>query len=115
MKPHPKDVHVGQRIKERRLVVGITQEALGAAVGVSFQQMQKYERADNRVSAGRLHDIALALKVPVSYFFEELEAPLEHPREMLETVKDLDGIGNGEIRAALRGLVKAIRKEMGNG
>ena len=69
----PVDVHVGQRIKGRRLILGISQERLGEALGITFQQVQKYEKGVNRVSASRLFSIAKALDVPVSYFFEDAE------------------------------------------
>ena len=67
------DRHVGLRIRQRRMQLNISQEKLGEAVGVTFQQMQKYEKAKNRVSASRLHQIATVLGVPVAYFFEGLE------------------------------------------
>lgn len=70
---HPVDVHVGKRIRHRRWLVGITQQQLAEAVGIKFQQIQKYETGMNRVSASRLWDIAEALSVPVSFFFEGLE------------------------------------------
>ena len=74
---HPVDVHVGKRIRHRRWLVGMTQQQLAEAVGIKFQQIQKYETGMNRVSASRLWDIAAALSVPVSFFFEGLdeEAP----------------------------------------
>jgi len=70
---HPVDVHVGKRIRHRRWMVGMTQQQLGEAVGIKFQQIQKYETGMNRVSASRLWDIADALDVPVSFFFEGYE------------------------------------------
>ena len=70
---HPVDVHVGKRIRHRRWLVGVTQQQLAEAVGIKFQQIQKYETGMNRVSASRLWDIAEALSVPVSFFFEGLE------------------------------------------
>lgn len=71
---HLVDLHVGKRIRYRRWHLGLSQTELGNLVGVRFQQIQKYEIATNRVSASRLWDIAHALKVPVSFFFEGLEA-----------------------------------------
>jgi transcriptional regulator with XRE-family HTH domain len=68
------DAHVGQRIKLARIGKGISQSALAEAVGVSFQQVQKYERGANRVSAGRLAEFAAILGVGISYFFEESAA-----------------------------------------
>jgi len=71
--PHPVDVHVGKRIRHRRWLVGKTQQQLAEHVGIKFQQIQKYETGANRVSASRLWDIADALDVPVSFFFEGFE------------------------------------------
>ena len=69
---HPVDVHVGKRVRHRRWMVGMTQQQLGEKVGIKFQQIQKYETGMNRISASRLWDIAHALGVPVSFFFEGL-------------------------------------------
>lgn len=71
---HPVDVHVGKRIRHRRWLVGMTQQQLAERVGIKFQQIQKYETGANRVSASRLWDIADALDVPVSFFFEGLDS-----------------------------------------
>lgn len=71
---HPVDVHVGKRIRQRRLLLKTTQQQVSDQVGVKFQQMQKYETGKNRVSASRLWDIANVLDVPVSFFFEGLDA-----------------------------------------
>lgn len=70
---HPVDVHVGKRIRHRRWLVGMTQQQLAESVGIKFQQIQKYETGANRVSASRLWDIADALDVPVSFFFEGID------------------------------------------
>ena len=70
---HPVDVHVGKRIRHRRWLVGMTQQQLAERVGIKFQQIQKYETGANRVSASRLWDIADALDVPVTFFFEGLD------------------------------------------
>ena len=72
--PHPVDVHVGKRIRHRRWLVGMTQQQLAESVGIKFQQIQKYETGANRVSASRLWDIADALGVEISFFFEGLES-----------------------------------------
>ncbi|MEO0683191.1 MAG: helix-turn-helix transcriptional regulator [Pseudomonadota bacterium] len=69
---HPVDAHVGKRVRHRRWMVGMTQQQLGEQVGIKFQQIQKYETGMNRISASRLWDIAQALDVPISYFFEGL-------------------------------------------
>lgn len=70
---HPVDTHVGKRIRHRRWLIGMTQQQLAEQVGIKFQQIQKYETGANRVSASRLWDIADALGVPVSFFFEGIE------------------------------------------
>ena len=74
---HPVDVHVGKRIRHRRWMVGMTQQQLGEIVGIKFQQIQKYETGMNRVSASRLWDIAAAVDVQISFFFEGLDASEE--------------------------------------
>ena len=71
---HPVDTHVGKRIRHRRWLIGMTQQQLAEKVGIKFQQIQKYETGANRVSASRLWDIADALDVPVSFFFEGIES-----------------------------------------
>ncbi len=68
--PNPIDRHVGSRVRMQRLVVGVSQEKLGGALGLTFQQVQKYEKGSNRISASRLQQIANMLDVPVSFFFE---------------------------------------------
>lgn len=67
------DRHVGARIRERRIVLGLSQHQMADLIGVTYQQAHKYESGINRVSAGRLFEIARVLKVPVGYFFEQLE------------------------------------------
>lgn len=71
---HPVDAHVGKRVRHRRWMVGMTQQQLADKVGIKFQQIQKYETGMNRISASRLWDIAVALEVPIQYFFEGLGA-----------------------------------------
>lgn len=70
-KPNPIDVYVGTRIRLRRHILGLTQEKLGEKLGVTFQQIQKYEKGTNRVGASRLQEIADIMNVPVSYFFDK--------------------------------------------
>ena len=79
--PHSVDVHVGQRVRQRRWMVGMTQQQLGNTVGIKFQQIQKYETGMNRISASRIWDIAMAMDVPVSFFFEGLEGQVEDTGE----------------------------------
>ncbi len=68
--PNPIDKHVGARVRMRRMLAGVSQEKLGEALGLTFQQVQKYEKGTNRISASRLQNIAKILGVPVSFFFE---------------------------------------------
>lgn len=72
-KPNPVDIHVGGRIRLRRMMNGMSQEKLGDQMGLTFQQIQKYEKGINRVGASRLFSLARVLEVPVSYFFDDLE------------------------------------------
>jgi len=93
---HPVDVHVGKRIRQRRWMNGTTQQQLAQAVGIKFQQIQKYETGMNRVSASRLWDIANVLGVTVSFFFEGLEDAMAQaakgdvPRDVLTDKEALD-------------------------
>jgi len=68
--PNPIDVHVGSRVRTRRLALGISQEKLGTALGITFQQVQKYEKGTNRIGASRLQHVSGILQVPIAYFFE---------------------------------------------
>ena len=98
--PNPVDQHVGQRLRLRRTLMGLSQERLAEAVGLTFQQVQKYERGANRVSASRLHEFSEVLNVPVSYFFAEL------PRLTREGFAEPDA----EAIEGLEGKHEAIRK-----
>jgi transcriptional regulator with XRE-family HTH domain len=73
--PNPVDLHVGARIRLRRRMQGVSQEKLADALGLTFQQVQKYERGANRVSASKLYEIAAALQAPITYFFDGLADP----------------------------------------
>jgi len=129
--PNPVDKYVGSRVRMRRIMLGMSQEKLGEAIGLTFQQVQKYERGANRVGASRLYDLSRVLDVPVSYFFEEMspgvasaaEARLggleEAPsptyeadpmmrRETLELVRAYYRIGDPQVRRRLFDLTKAI-------
>src|SRR5881227_589616 len=77
-KPNPVDVQVGSRVRLRRNMLGLSQEKLGAAIGLTFQQVQKYERGANRIGASRLHDLSRVLDVPVSFFFDDMD-PVRAP------------------------------------
>jgi transcriptional regulator with XRE-family HTH domain len=68
--PNPVDLHVGGRVRMRRKFLGLSQEGLGGHLDLTFQQVQKYERGSNRISASKLYQISSALKVPIAYFFD---------------------------------------------
>ncbi len=73
-RPNPVDVHVGARVRLRRTLLGMSQEKLGEAIGVSFQQVQKYERGANIIGASRMFDLSRVLDVPIGFFFDEMSA-----------------------------------------
>ena len=98
---HKVDVHVGKRIRQRRWLTGMTQQRLAELVGIKFQQIQKYETGANRVSASRLWDIADALEVNVSYFFEGLKGDEEQPTEEQRSVPH-DLLGDKEAMDLIR-------------
>ncbi len=110
------DAYVGERIRERRTALGLTQEHLARALDISYQQVQKYETGANRVSAGRLFEIGGKLEVEISFFFEGLDPeseiiPLEHGgknRSTIELVRNFAEVNDPEIRAAVSGLVKSL-------
>src|ERR1700675_1478453 len=77
--PNPIDVHVGQRVRQRRTLLGMSQEKLAEAIGLTFQQVQKYERGANRVGSSRLFDLARVLDVPIAYFFDEMSPSTRPP------------------------------------
>ena len=133
--PHPIDVHVGGRIRLRRTLLGLSQEKLGEMIGLTFQQVQKYERGSNRVGASRLFDLSRVLDVPMSFFFEDMDeqaptkpsrrrgaaaeerashaaggsagAPIAK-RETLELVRAYYRIDDAEVRKRVFDLVKAM-------
>jgi transcriptional regulator with XRE-family HTH domain len=126
-KPNPTDVHVGSRVRLRRTLLGMSQEKLGEAIGLTFQQVQKYERGANRVGASRLYDLSKVLDVPVSFFFEEMapagsaearsggEADRQGAdpmlkRETLELVRAYYKIPDQHVRRRLFDLAKALAK-----
>ena len=90
--PNPVDRHVGLRIRLRRKELGVSQEKLADSIGLTFQQVQKYERAANRVSASKLWEVARALKTSIAYFYEGLGDPAQHgansPDDGRDTVHD---------------------------
>jgi transcriptional regulator with XRE-family HTH domain len=131
-KPNPIDVHVGSRVRLRRTLLGMSQEKLGDAIGLTFQQVQKYERGANRIGASRLFDLSRVLDVPVSFFFDDIRtedaAPAEADagtgaadatgpryepdpmlrRETLELVRAYYRIPDSQLRRRLFDLTKAI-------
>ncbi len=95
--PNPIDVHVGARVKLRRVALGMSQEKLGRLLGLTFQQVQKYEKGANRIGASRLFAISRVLDAPIQFFFEEM------PPEVLEDLPQPafePGAERGELRVA---------------
>ena len=84
--PDPVDIHVGARVRLRRTLLGMSQEKLGKALGLTFQQVQKYERGANRIGSSRLFQLSRILDVPVSFFFDEMTT---------DTTKKADGMAEG--------------------
>ncbi|MFC4352772.1 helix-turn-helix domain-containing protein [Fodinicurvata halophila] len=113
---HKTDIHIGHRLRERRVALGLSQSELADKLGVSFQQVQKYESGANRISGSRLWDISTALETPVSYFFEGLdsegfgsdETPLD--RQTLELARAVGSIEDENVRSQIVKLVKAFAK-----
>jgi transcriptional regulator with XRE-family HTH domain len=128
--PNPVDVHVGGRLRLRRTLLGMTQTSLGEAIGLTFQQVQKYERGMNRIGSSRLYDLARVLDVPINFFFEEMpagvaskspaqmrglaepidtfEPDIAAKRETLELVRAYYKISNPHLRKRLFEMVKAL-------
>jgi len=127
------DMHVGKRVRLRRTLLGMSQEQLGAELNITFQQVQKYERGANRISASRLWDISQILDVPISYFFDDMSEntmrssprwvsrgdvmdamtsqPLKDPmarRETLELVRTYYTIEKPAVRKRIAEMVKSI-------
>jgi transcriptional regulator with XRE-family HTH domain len=126
--PDPIDVHVGSRVRLRRNMLGISQEKLGEALGLTFQQVQKYERGANRIGASRLHQLSRVLDVPVSFFFDDVD-PVRAPaipggfaeppaeafdadplrrQETIELVEAYYRIADPSVRRRLQELAKAL-------
>jgi transcriptional regulator with XRE-family HTH domain len=127
--PNPIDRHVGSRVRMRRMLASISQEKLGEALGLTFQQVQKYEKGTNRISASRLQQIAKMLDVPVSFFFEGAptgdmpetgfadSAATTYISEFLATsegvqlTKAFTRIRSGRVRRRIIDLVEALAEE----
>ncbi len=130
--PNPVDVHVGTRVRQRRTLLGMSQEKLGNAVGLTFQQIQKYERGTNRIGASRLHEFSNILDVPVSFFFDELpqrgrsrqargfsegaQNKFEHDafskRETLELVRAYYRITDKQVRKRIVDMIRSVGKAL---
>ncbi len=122
--PHPIDVHVGSRVRLRRTLLGLNQTQLGQRLGITFQQIQKYERGVNRISASRLYQLTRILDVPLSFFFDGMPANIDDAapqqvrsdassdvmlkRETLEFVRAYFRIGDPVARKGLFELTEAI-------
>ncbi len=128
--PNPVDVHVGARLRQRRTLLGMNQTKLGSAIGLTFQQVQKYEKGTNRISASRLYALSGTLDVPVEYFFDDMptavaasspslgggrakKPPSYEPdpmatRETLELVRAYYKIKDAEIRKRLHAMIKTL-------
>ena len=76
-RPNPVDIHVGSRVRFRRMLLGMSQEKLGERLGLTFQQVQKYEKGVNRIGASRLFDLSQVLQVPIQFFYEEAPGKME--------------------------------------
>jgi transcriptional regulator with XRE-family HTH domain len=117
---HPLDVEIGRRLKSARILKGLSQTELADELGISFQQIQKYEKGANRVGSGRLWQIARFLGVPINYFFDDLETVAKAPRQKsrqgeistqsLRAARALDEIDDEEVREGIFNLVKAASK-----
>ena len=92
----PIDAHVGARIRLRRTLMGMSQERLGEALGLTFQQVQKYERGVNRVGASRLFDLSRVLDVPISFFFDDMPEPLAGLHGSFATTRAVGGFAEGQ-------------------
>lgn len=120
--PHPTDVHIGKRLREARLSRGMSQDHLGRRLGVSFQQVQKYEKGTNRIGGSRLWDISQILDTPVEFFFEGLSggpperSPADRlggealPNDTIRLAKEINQIDNDQVRNHFLRLVRAFAK-----
>ena len=117
---HPVDIHVGKRVRNRRWMVGMTQQGLAERVGIKFQQIQKYETGMNRISASRLFEISEALEVPVQHFFEGVTTQAEGEegrdvladREAMELIRSYYAMPENQ-RRRLFDLARALSETVG--
>ncbi len=105
-KPNPIDVHVGSRLRLRRTLLGLSQQKVGDALGLTFQQVQKYERGANRIGASRLWDLSGVLDCPVSFFFEEMNSDAAAAAKKMDMPANSD-IGDPMSRRETLDLVRA--------
>ena len=116
--PNPTDLHVGQKLREARLRAGLSQEQLGAGIGVSFQAVQKYEQGENRLSASRLFRAARLLGRPVGFFFAELDGPLPDDQpalsaEEIALLRDFRRIVSDTLRDNLLQVTRRLAEAVG--
>jgi transcriptional regulator with XRE-family HTH domain len=107
------DDHIGGRVRERRIMLGLTQQQLAEMIGVTYQQAHKYERGINRVSAGRLYEIARVLNAPITYFYEGVgeEAPrpvAPHQRMLLDIARNFTEMQNEKHQEAVSQLTRVL-------
>jgi transcriptional regulator with XRE-family HTH domain len=119
--PHPLDIHIGNRLRLRRKMVGLSQDGLGKLIGVTFQQIQKYERGTNSINAHRLYDIAIALGVVPAFFYEGYgsEAQPIHTDHVstqgMQLIRDYCDIPSAKVRQSFAALLHAVAKEQPHG
>jgi len=111
--PGGPDDFVGRRIRERRVMLGLTQQQLAELIGVTYQQAHKYERGINRVSAGRLYEIARVLNAPITYFYEGIGEKTPHPeaprqRMLLDIARNFAEIKNEKHQQAISQLARVL-------
>lgn len=109
---HPIDLHVGKRLRETRAAKGLSQEKLANRIGISFQQIQKYETGANRIGSSRLWEIAEVLGVPVAHFFDGLESDVQPGDEVLsprtlQRAREIESISDSRMRKQVLNLIKA--------
>jgi transcriptional regulator with XRE-family HTH domain len=107
------DRHVGTRIRERRIMLGLSQQQMADMIGVTYQQAHKYERGINRISAGRLFEISRVLNVPITFFYDGLdggddETSNQRQRMCLELARNFSSISNQKHQEALSQLARAL-------
>ena len=108
--PHPVDVHVGARLRFRRKLLGVSQTELGNALGLAFQQIQKYEKGTNRVSASRLYQAASILDVPITFFFEDMPSEITGPEKFPADALVIDDQSTKLLRAYMSVPDDRVRK-----